>query len=108
VRNAFAHADYTLHANMFRSRSEWFEIGGVSTTELHLDAVADVVNRALAFYGSFMDEYEEQRHSYQANKVVLGRIVEGADPRPVEIMADTERGLYGVRSPPEGGPTAVE
>jgi hypothetical protein len=108
VRNAFAHADYTLHANKLRSRFEWFEIGGVSMTELHFDAVADVVNRALAFYGSFMDEYEEQRHSYQTSKVILGRIVEGADPQPVEIMADTERGLYGVRSPPEGGPTAVE
>ncbi len=67
-----------------------------------------MVNRALAIYGSFMDEYEEQRHSDQANKVVLGRIEEGADPQPVELMADTERGRYGVRSPPEGGPTAVE
>ncbi len=108
VRNAFAHADYTLHADKFRSRSEWFEIGGVSTTELHPDALGDLINRALDFYGAFMGEYEEQRHGYQANKVVLGRIVDGLDPQPIELIADAERGLYGFRSSPEGNSAPAE
>jgi hypothetical protein len=108
VRNAFAHADYTPRADKFRSRSEWFEIGGVSTTELHLDALTDVINRALAFYGAFMDAYEDHRHGYQTNKVVLGRIVDGLDPQPVELLADADRGLYGFRTPPQGEPTPSE
>jgi hypothetical protein len=100
VRNAFAHADYTLHAESFRARSEWFEVGGTQTPEIPLTLLADLVNRALAFYGEFMREYDEQRAGYQANKVVAGRIVEDSDPVPVELLADGDRGLYGFRSPP--------
>ena len=100
VRNAFAHADYTLHAESFRARSEWFEVGGIQTPEIPLTLVADLGNRALAFYGEFMREHDEQRAGYQANKVVVGRIVENSDPVPVELLADGDRGLYGFRSPP--------
>jgi heptaprenylglyceryl phosphate synthase len=100
VRNAFAHADYTLHADSFRTRSEWFELGGVQASEIPLTVLADLLNRALVFYGEFMGEYAEQRRNYQANKIVAGRIVEGSDPVPVELLADADRGLYGIRSPP--------
>ena len=101
LRNAFAHADYTLHGDEFRSRSEWFERGGVRTSELPLDVLADVVNRALAFYDAFMQEYDELRRGYRANKVISGRISGGPDREPVELLADPQRGLYGFRSPPE-------
>jgi hypothetical protein len=100
VRNAFAHADYTLHGESFRARSEWFEVGGIQTPEIPLTLLVDLLNRALAFYGDFMREYDEQRSGYAANKVVVGRIVEDSDPVPVELLADGERGLYGFRSPP--------
>lgn len=105
VRNAFAHADYTLHGDEFRACSEFFEHGGVRTSALALDVVADIVNRALAFYDAFMREYHDQRGGYRANKVVGGRISGGADQEPVELLADERRGLYGFRSPPdEPGP----
>jgi len=100
VRNAFAHADYTLHGESFRARSEWFEVGGIQTPEIPLTLLVDLLNRALAFYGDFMREYDEQRSGYAANKVVVGRIVEDSDSVPVELLADGERGLYGFRSPP--------
>ena len=51
LRNAFAHADYTLHNDVFRSRSESFEAGGILSPEISLELVADIVNRALDFYG---------------------------------------------------------
>ena len=109
VRNAFAHADYTLHGDEFRARSELFERGGVRTPALPLDVLADLVNRALAFYAAFMREYDDQRGGYRANKVVSGRFSGGADHEPVELLADEQRGLYGFRSPPgepesAGGP----
>ena len=100
VRNAFAHADYMLHEESFRARSERFELGGLQTPELPLTVLADLLNRALAFYGEFMREHDEQRGYYQANKVIAGRIVEGSEPVPVELLADSDRGLYGFRSPP--------
>ena len=100
LRNAFAHADYTLHGDEFRSRSELFERGGIRAPDLSLDVLADVVNRALIFYGAFMEEYEEQRGGYRANKVVLGRISGGTAYESVELLADSERGLCGFRSPP--------
>jgi hypothetical protein len=100
VRNAFAHADYTLHGDEFRARSELFESGGVRTPTLSLDVLADVVNRALAFYDAFMHEYDDQRGGYRANKVVGGRISGGVHHEPVELLADEKRGLYGFRSPP--------
>ena len=100
LRNAFAHADYTLHGDQFRSRSDWFERRGVQTSELPFDVLADVVNRALTFYDAFMREYDEQRRGYRANKVVGGRISGGPDQDPVELLADPERGLSGFRSPP--------
>jgi len=40
VRNAFAHADYTLHRESFRARSEWFEVGGIQTPEISLPLLA--------------------------------------------------------------------
>jgi hypothetical protein len=100
VRNAFAHADYTLHRESFRARSESFEVGGIQTPEIPLPLLAELLNRALAFYGEFMREYDAQRSGYTANKVVVGRIVEDSDPMPVELLADRERGLHGFRSPP--------
>ena len=101
VRNAFAHADYTLHKDQFRTRSGRFEVGGIITSQLPLDKLADLFNRALGFYEAFMDEYAEQRRSYTENKVMTGRI-HGKDqpPAPVELLADAEHGLYGFRSPP--------
>jgi hypothetical protein len=101
VRNAFAHADYTLHQDKFRS-SDWFEVGGIRTRELPLDTLLDLFNRALAFYATFMDEYDGQRRSYQTNKVVLGRFTGGPDPEPIELLADAERGLYSFHAPPGG------
>lgn len=100
VRNAFAHADYTLHEESFRARSERFEVGGIQTPEMPLPLLAELLNRALAFYGEFMSEYDEQRSGYAANKVIAGRIVADSEPVPVELLADGERGLYGFRSPP--------
>lgn len=107
VRNAFAHADYTLHGNEFRARSEWFERRGIRTPELPLDVLADLVNRVLAFYGAFMQEYSEQRGSYRASRIVGGRI-SGLDHEPVELLADEEHGLYGFRSPPGDGDTGAQ
>jgi hypothetical protein len=109
VRNAFAHADYTLHGDEFRARSEFLERGGARTPALPLDVLPDIVNRALAFYETFMRQYDDQRGGYRANKVVGGRLSGGADHEPVELVADDQRGLYGFRSPPgepapAGGP----
>jgi hypothetical protein len=101
LRNAFAHADYTLHENVFRSRSEYFEVGGILSPEVDLELVANIVNRALGFYGEFIEEYERQRRGYRSNKVVLGRFA-GEEPAPIELLADEKRGLYGFRSPKEG------
>jgi hypothetical protein len=100
VRNAFSHADYTLHHDQFRSRSEWFERGGVRTSELPLDVLADLVNRVLTFYDAFMREYDEQRSGYRTNKIVRRRISGAPEYEPVELLADAQRGLYGFRSPP--------
>jgi len=102
LRNAFAHADYMLHQDKFRSRSELFEMDGIQSPEISLDLVADILNRALSFYDAFMAEYETQRTGYQSNKVVFGRF-SGNEPVPVELLANEVRGLYGFRSPPEGG-----
>jgi hypothetical protein len=66
--------------------------------------VADVFNRALAFYDAFVAEYEGQRGDYDANKVVQGRIRGGPDRSPIELLADAERGLYGFRSLPGENP----
>ena len=101
VRNSFAHADYTLHGDRFRSRSEQFEVDGVLTTELPLQALVELVNRTLAFFEAFVTEYEQQRRSYTAHKRITGRLG-GADERiPVELLADPHQGLYGLRSPPK-------
>lgn len=101
LRNAFAHADYTLHEDKFRSRSELFEVGGIRSPEISLELVADILNRALAFYGIFIEEYDVQRSDYRSNKVVLGRFA-GNDPTPIELLADENRGLYGFRTPTDG------
>jgi hypothetical protein len=100
VRNTFVHADYTLHDDQFRSRSEWFVRDGVRTSELPLDVLADLVNRALTFHDAFMREHDEQRGGYRTNKTLVGRIRGGPEGDPVELLADAERGLYGFRSPP--------
>jgi hypothetical protein len=63
VRNAFAHADYTLHADEFRCRSECFEGDGIKAPALPLGHLAGLVNRALAFYDAFMRTYDEYRGS---------------------------------------------
>jgi hypothetical protein len=98
LRNTFAHADYTLHEDKFRSRSEYFEVGGIRTPEIRLEMVADIVNRSLTFYGEFIEEFETQRSSYGSNKIVLGRFA-GPEPAPIELLADERRGLYGFREP---------
>jgi hypothetical protein len=100
VRNAFAHADYILHQDKFRCRSESFERGGVQTPELPLEVLAELFNRSVCFYDAFMHEYEGQRKSYIANKIVLGRFAGDDRQEPVELQADPIRGLYGFRSPP--------
>lgn len=100
LRNAFSHADYTLHQDKFRSSSESFEVGGIRSPEISLDLVADILNRVLSFYGAFMEEYETQRTGYKANKVIFGRF-SGEEPAPIELLADEARGLYGFRAPPE-------
>jgi hypothetical protein len=100
VRNAFAHADYTLHEDKFRSRSEQFEVDGVLTMELPLPALIELVNRTLAFFEALVIEYEEQRRSYTANQLTTGRLGVGDERLPVELLADPQRGLYGLRSPP--------
>lgn len=102
VRNAFAHADYTLYEDKFRTRLGLFEVGGIRTPELPLETLGNLVNRALGFYGAFIDEYEEQRGGYTENKTLTGRIGPGEQPMPVELLADAEQGLYGFRSPPGG------
>jgi hypothetical protein len=70
VRNTFVHADYTLHDDQFRSRSEWFVRDGVRTSELPRDVLADLVNRALTFHDAFMREHDEQRGGYRTNKTL--------------------------------------
>ena len=100
VRNAFAHADHTLHGDEFRARSEFFERGGVRTPALPLDVLADIVNPRAGVLRRFMREHDDQRGGYRANKVVGGRISGGADHEPVEPLADEQRGLYEFRSPP--------
>jgi hypothetical protein len=103
VRNAFAHADYTLHKDKFRTRAQGvLEVGGVRTSELPVVTLGNLVDRALGFYAVFMDEYEAQRGGYAENKIVAGRISGGPEAEPVEMLADAERGLYGFRSPPGG------
>jgi hypothetical protein len=102
VRNAFAHADYTLHEDKFRSGSERFEIGGIETSELELQTLGEVLNRALAFYEAFMTEYGSQRGGYSANKLITGRISGGAKRESIELLADPEHGLYGFRTPADG------
>ena len=108
VRNAFAHADYTLHQDKFRTRGQPFEIGGVVTPELHLSVINDIVNRALTFYDVFMGEYHDQRGSYRGNKVVTGRISGGEEFEPVELLADPARGRHGFQSPPASKPPEAE
>lgn len=108
VRNAFAHADYTLHQDKFRTSRQPFEIGGVVTPELHLSVISDIVNRALTFYDVFMGEYHDQRASYKTNKVVTGRFSGGEDFGPVELLADPGRGLHGFQSPPASRPAKAE
>ena len=100
LRNAFSHADYTLHEDEFRCRSELFEIGGIRTPVLKLDLLVQLFNRALTFHDVFMQEYHEQRGAYRSNKVLLGRFA-GDEPAPIELLADSEGGLYGFRAPPE-------
>jgi hypothetical protein len=100
VRNSFAHADYTLHEDKFRSRSDHFEVDGVLTTELPLHTLVELVNRSLAFFEAFVTEYELQRHTYTANKRITGRLGGGDERLPVELLTDPEHGLYGLRSPP--------
>ena len=100
VRNAFAHADYTLHQDKFRSRSEWFEHSGIRTPELPLDVLATIANRALTFYEALMHEYHDQRSGYRSNTLIRGRIRGGPEYDPVELLADAQRGLYGFRSSP--------
>jgi hypothetical protein len=102
VRNAFAHADYTLHEDMFRCRSEWFEREGVQTRELPLEVLAELFNRSVCFYDGFISEYTDQGRSYQTNTLIVGRISGGSNYDPVELLADAERGLYGFRSPSGG------
>jgi hypothetical protein len=100
LRNSFAHADYTLHKDKFRSRSEVFAVGGVMSPEVGLDLLVDIFNRALGFFGIFIEEYETQRKSYKANKIVLGRF-SGDEPEPIELLSTEGRGLYGFRAPPD-------
>jgi hypothetical protein len=67
------------HEDKLRSRSELFEVGGIQSPQISLSLVADILNRALGFYGAFIEEYEAQRTGYQSNKVVLGRLA-GEEP----------------------------
>lgn len=106
IRNAFAHADYTLAGDRLCSRSELFSHGGIRSPELHLDVIAEVVNRALVYYDVFVSEYVDQRRSYRASKIVMGGFARGLDPAPIELLADETHRLYGFRSPPGGTPTA--
>jgi len=68
IRNAFSHADYTLHDDKLRARTELFDVGGIRTPELQLEVLAVVPNRALVFYDAFMSEYDAQRSGYQATR----------------------------------------
>jgi hypothetical protein len=100
VRNAFAHADYTLHQSSFRARSELFEVDGIQTPEMPIGLLIELLNRALTFYSAFMREHQKQRFGYAASKVVTGLLVDDSDPVQIELLADGERGLYGFRTPP--------
>jgi hypothetical protein len=100
LRNSFAHADYRLHEDKFRSSSELFAAGGIRSPEIGLDLIADILNRALGFYRAFIEEHDVQRNRYKTNKVVFGRFA-GDEPTAIELLADETRGLYGFRSPPD-------
>jgi hypothetical protein len=99
IRNSFSHADYTLHEDKFRSRSDLFNVSGVQTSELDLNLVFEVFDRVLVFYGSFVEEYGSQRLGYRESKVIEGRMA-GDDPVPVELIGENDHGLVGFRSPP--------
>jgi hypothetical protein len=47
-----------------------------------------------------MSEYEVQRSEYRASDLLHGRLT-GDEPAPIELLADPDRGLYGVRAPPK-------
>ena len=100
IRNAFAHAAYTLHGDVFRAPGEGFRVGNVTTSEMPVAQLGDKLNRALTFYDRFVQELAAQRMAYTENRVVSGCIA-GPEPVPVELLAHEQGGLYGFRSPPE-------
>lgn len=100
IRNAFSHAAYTLHGDVFRAPGEHFRVGEILTSEMPIAQLGEQFNRALAFYDRFLEELATQRTSYDGNRVIPGRIA-GPEPVPIELLVDQEHGLYGFRSPPE-------
>jgi hypothetical protein len=99
VRNAFFHSDYVLYRDEFRSREGTFLVDDGRWSSLKLDVIADLINRSIHFYGSFMAVYSEHRASYTEDKEIEGRLGPNDSTIPVTLMASPERGLYGFRSP---------
>jgi hypothetical protein len=99
VRNAFFHSDYILYRDEFRSREGAFvDDNGVRRGSMKIVDVAELINRSMFFYQSFMEVYEEHRLSYREDKQVRGRIGPGGAMEEITLLADKDHGLYGFRS----------
>jgi hypothetical protein len=80
IGNAFSHAAYTLHDDVFRALGEDFRVGEILTSEMPITQLGEQFNRALTFYDRFLEQIAIQRTNYRENRVVPGRI---ARPEPV-------------------------
>lgn len=99
VRNAFFHSDYVLYQDEFRSREAWFvDDGGTRSRSLKLTRLADLIDRGVLFYRTFMATYIQHRMSYRVEKQIKGRLGADGSVIPVTLLADSDRGLFGFRA----------
>ncbi|MGH2964733.1 MAG: hypothetical protein ACRDMH_05035 [Solirubrobacterales bacterium] len=95
IRNAFAHADYVITPQSFRSPSAQFLVNGIITPELPLERLAERLNAAFRVIGAVVDLHIDLRTSYTEAVDTRGRLRGDGEAIPVRLLADPEHGLYG-------------
>lgn len=96
LRNAVAHSDYFFHDERFqtdwrRSGSPTRLVNGIPLEELH-----GILIRGAGFFEAMLNVSGKQKRSYRERKVVMARTGKGEDRVQAALLADEERGLYGV------------
>jgi len=103
VRNAFYHSTYTLTAESFNITSgRGVTIERVTSQSVPFTWLLPRVQSAVNMQLHLVDALIDERRTYTANKLVMGRMGTSGEAIPVELIGGSE-GLLGFQSPSATG-----